>query len=125
MIVVCVVVAAISAGCGDGGSRLVAVGEADTGTTVGLAIGDTLEVSLPSNPSTGHTWQVVGEPRCVVPRGEARYTAFDDLLGSEGLLTLDLEAVEAGTEDLSLVYRRPWENVAPERSFTIRVVVEG
>ena len=45
--------------------------------------------------------------------------------GSEGLLTMDLEAVEAGTEDLSLVYQRPWEDVAPERTFTVRVVVDG
>ncbi len=125
MIVVCAVVAAVSTACGDGGSRIVAVGEVDAGTTVTLAVGDTLEVTLPSNPSTGYTWQVAGEPRCVVPRGEARYTALDELVGSGGVLTWDLEAVEAGTEDLSLVYQRPWEDVAPERTFTVRVVVDG
>jgi inhibitor of cysteine peptidase len=125
IILVCAMVGAISTACGDGDSRIIAVGEVDAGTTVTLVVGDTLEVTLPSNPSTGHTWQVAGEPRCVVPRGEARYTALDDLVGSGGLLTWDLEAVEAGAEELSLVYRRPWENVAPDRTFTVRVVVEG
>lgn len=125
IIVVGVIITTLAVGCGDGGSRLLSIGELDDGATVNLAVGDSLEVTLPANPSTGLTWELAGDRGCVEQRGEARYTALDDLLGSGGLLTFDLEAIQAGTEDLSFVYRRPWEDAAPERTFAVTVVVEG
>ena len=43
-------------------SSNVVLTEQDNGKDIDLTIGSTLVVKLPSNPSTGYNWTVVGEP---------------------------------------------------------------
>ena len=42
--------------CGNGGSAT--LGPDDDGTSITVAVGDVVEVSLPSNPSTGYAWHL-------------------------------------------------------------------
>jgi len=123
LVVLGAVLVLLGAGCSDDGPDVVSIGDPDEGTTVMLAVGETLELTLSANPSTGYTWEVVGDPVCVAQRGDSRYTALSDSLGGGGELTLTFDAVRSGAEELRLVYHRPWEDVAPERTYMVGVVV--
>ncbi|HMN94881.1 MAG TPA: protease inhibitor I42 family protein [Phycisphaerales bacterium] len=95
-------------------SRTVTVGEADNGRLVDLALGDTLKVELPANPTTGYSWEVAGDPGPVLaPLGAWEFNHDrTDLVGAPGLSILRLRAASGGAVALRLGYRRPWEDPA-------------
>jgi inhibitor of cysteine peptidase len=105
----------------------VSLTEKDAGMTVDLTNSDTLVVELVGNPSTGYNWEpenknmvtlkMVGEP-------EAK-DAQKGVVGAPQMIELHLQAISAGTEQITLVYHRSWEtNVLPLKTFTITVVVK-
>ena len=49
---------ALLAACGDDGGSTTVLDEADSLSEVSLDVGDQLEVSLESNPTTGYSWEV-------------------------------------------------------------------
>jgi inhibitor of cysteine peptidase len=99
--------------------------EADNGSTVELALGDTMEVVLDGNPTTGFTWESVAPDTAVLQQvGEPEFVAETELLGSGGKFTFRFQAVGSGQTVLQLIYHRPWEtDVAPERTFEVTVIV--
>ena len=119
------VVAAFS-GCG---THLTSLTESQDGSTLSLKPGDGFTVKLPSNPTTGYSWQVleidsgilemVGEPVFQPDSNE------QGLVGAGGTETLHFEAKRSGESSLSLGYARPWEaDEPPLKTFTIHLVVE-
>ncbi len=80
----------------------------DAGT---VNAGDTLKITLPSNPSTGFKWGVStmtaatlaqdGESEYIVPDGKA--------LGAYGQEVWTFKAVKTGAGRIDLGYSRPWE----------------
>ena len=54
------------AGCGGGGGAVAAhavtVGREDLGGTASLRVGETLDIALDANPSTGYGWHCSWEP---------------------------------------------------------------
>ena len=101
--------------------------ETDDGTTVRLAPGEAFKITLESNPSTGYTWQVADIDEAVVEQeGAPVYVtgSGDDAVGAGGTETFLFRAGEPGECTLGLEYRRPWELLAPEREFSVTVVVE-
>jgi inhibitor of cysteine peptidase len=97
----------------------------DTGKTVELAQGGTLVVELPSNPSTGYSWAVKGDP-APLKLASSDYKQPDQpgKAGVPGVQRFQLQAAITGTSTLKLVYRRPWEkNVAPAKTFILTVNV--
>ena len=103
----------------------VIIGPEDNGKTVEVNIGDTLHVGLPSNPSTGYTWEVAEIDEKVLGQvGEVEFEPESDLLGAPGKQILYFKAVGMGQTPLKLIYRRPWEKgVEPAETFSIQVVV--
>lgn len=100
--------------------------EQDNGKDIDLTIGGALIVKLPSNPSTGYGWTVVGEPSPL----KLQKTSFrkgktkDNAVGASGTAIFQLSANASGMTTLTLVYRRSWEyNVPPIRTFVVRVDV--
>jgi len=102
--------------------------DADNGSTVELANGGALIVALPSNPTTGFSWSVAessglqlelqGEP-AYVPAGSTT-----QVVGAGGTEVFTFEAVDAGTAELTLEYRRPFESgVAPQETFSVTVEI--
>jgi inhibitor of cysteine peptidase len=84
-----------------------------------LHLGQTLILSLPSNPSTGYRWQFrQAIPQLLRRLGPEVYSnpRGDAVVGSEGLSTWRFEVVGSGEEHLSLSYQRPWED-EPSGSF--------
>lgn len=115
----------ILAACNAIGESEVIVGADDAGTTVELAVDDTLVIELEGNPSTGYSWEVGALDTAVLaPVGEVQFTPQSDLVGASGIVILRFQAMGAGESELSLIYHRPWEeDVEPLETFTINVIV--
>jgi inhibitor of cysteine peptidase len=105
--------------------QTVALGEAQSGAQVALQVGDTLEISLESNPSTGYRWSRAPlDGAALQPLGDAEFRPGGAALGAAGTETYRFAAVETGRATLSLIYSRPFEpDVAPIKTFTLDVRV--
>jgi C1A family cysteine protease/predicted secreted protein len=78
--------------------------------------GETLEIELPANPSTGYTWALEGLDGGVLRQaGDVETRRLSPLLGAAGTQIVRVEATVTGEVAFSLAYRRPWEAGAPTR----------
>lgn len=106
-------------------AQTVQLSEADDDRAITLRVGDTLEVNLPGNPSTGYGWQAMPSPSPILePISEPAFRPDGSGIGAGGRVTLRYRASLAGVLELALAYRRPFENQPPARMFTIRVTVQ-
>jgi inhibitor of cysteine peptidase len=113
------------AGCG-APSGEVAVDVSHNGGQVDLDVGQTLVVSLESNPTTGYRWEVDKiDDEILQQEGEAEYKAESDLVGAGGVETFRFKALASGEGELKLIYHRSWEEgVEPLEVFSITVNVK-
>ena len=116
----------LASGCGP---TEIEVGRTESGGTLSMAPGDILVVSLPSNPTTGYSWQVIAvDATTLVQQGEPVYVQSPGAggsVGAGGTEVFRFEAARAGTVTLTLGYLRPWEEgIPPVETFTIAVVIE-
>jgi inhibitor of cysteine peptidase len=138
-----VVMLVLVVGCGGGAMAPVATPEAgtvpveeieltaaDNGRTVAVEQGQVLVISLASNPTTGYLWEVQEVDGAILRQeGEAEYVASDSgqtpLAGAGGTETFRFRAEGSGETQLTLVYRRPWEEgVDPLETFSIQASVQ-
>jgi len=122
--VVLVIASGLLAGCGKSQADLAA---ADSGGQVALKPGQTFTLTLDSNPTTGYSWEFVGlDSQNVVEVVKQEYKADSKLIGSGGVDTIRLKAVQVGEAVITLVYHRSWEkDVAPLETFTYTVTVQN
>jgi inhibitor of cysteine peptidase len=115
-----------SAGKTNSGMPVVSLGPADSGRQITIPMGRIVLVRLDANPSTGYSWSVIGNPAPLV-FVSSEYEAGKQKQqppGSPEMQVLRLKSDRAGTGDLKLGYRRPWEkDVAPAKTFQIHVTV--
>jgi inhibitor of cysteine peptidase len=116
-------------GCGTAGtsSGTVKITQAEQGKTVKAKVGDTLVVSLEGNPSTGYTWVTKDLPRFLSQEGEPAFTKTDSsgAVGAPGMVDTTFKATAAGSGDLVLEYKRPWETTAtPAKTFSAVIKVK-
>lgn len=104
------------------GPVAVNVSEVDAGRQVTLNGNNVLVVTLNANPSTGYGWYTDNK---LLRRVDESFKADSSLLGAPGKLSVYFQAVSAGNTTLTLSYMRPWENVKPEKTFSINVVAKG
>ena len=99
--------------------------EADNGRLLELDVGDTLEITLPGNPTTGFQWEVSAIDSAILRQvGEPEFEPSSDAVGSGGNITLSFDAVGVGQTDLKLIYHRPFEEgVAPIQTLEVKVTV--
>ncbi|MBF8672765.1 protease inhibitor I42 family protein [Pseudomonas putida] len=92
-----------------------------------LQVGQTLTLTLPSNPSTGYRWRVEKPAANVLQSlGPEVYSAPEEenVVGSAGVSTWRYQASSPGDGQLVLVYQQPWAaDVAPVQTFDCRIVV--
>ena len=107
-------------------SKTMKADESMNGHTITVKKGEMIEVSLPGNPTTGFNWAAADLDTSILSqKGDAAFKADSNLVGAGGMVTLTFEAIETGTTTLTLNYMRSWETaVAPEKVFTLTVVVE-
>jgi inhibitor of cysteine peptidase len=119
---------ALLAACGSQPKSGVAVEEKQLGKCpMQLYSGQSLTISLPSNPTTGFRWVVVdaapGVLRSLSP--EVYITPEDaGIVGSAGRSTWRYQAYQAGNGRLLMHYQRPWEvEVAPAKTIDCPISV--
>jgi len=96
------------------------------GGRIEVARGQTVVVSLESNPTTGYSWELSKLDQDVLRQvGDSTYqSSHPHRLGSGGLQTFHFEAGNAGTTTLVLIYRRPWEkSLDPADTYTVEIGV--
>jgi len=104
---------------------MVQVDRSANNTQIPLTVGQTVEISLSENPTTGYRWELktAGEPVCAA-RGDS-FDAPPPGIGKSGTRRWRFEAVAQGTGDIELAYRRAWEqDKPPAETFRLTVRVE-
>lgn len=103
--------------------QTIGVSEAGDGSSVSLCQGDTLEVELPANPSTGYSWQSDFPLWPVLEAlGEPQFSPDSGAIGAGGRLKLRYRATQVGQTQLVLLYRRTGQ--PPARTFTLNISVQ-
>lgn len=99
--------------------------ESSNAKEIDLTVGESLEVRLQENRTTGYKWIVdsAGGPECkLVSDSFEAGTA----VGQPGTHIWEFRAEKAGSGEIALSYRRPWEEKQqPAHSFTLRVQVSA
>ncbi len=123
---ICLVFFMALAACALPGPKDTKLTEKDAGATIYVKQGDTVEIALEGNPTTGYTWeQAPGASSLLVQQGEPEFQASSSALGSGGVMTLRFTAVKAGTADVNLIYHRTFEaNVPPLQSFHVTIIID-
>jgi inhibitor of cysteine peptidase len=107
---------------------MVQVDERFNGRQVELRVGDTLQISLSENASTGFQWTIPAESAQKLEKVLHEHTSSVEGAGGPpgkpGVRHFQFEAFAPGTVELELQYRRPWETGPPAgRSFNLQVSV--
>jgi len=107
-------------------SNTVKVTGADDKGSVTLNVGDTLQVTLQGNPTTGYQWEVSSVDTSILKMsGEPQFTPASPAVGSGGNVVFLFDAIAAGQTKLEIIYHRPFEqNVPPVQTFTLSVTVK-
>lgn len=101
------------------------------GRQIELTKGQTLNVTLEANPSTGYSWEAVElNNNILLQIGEPEYQQISNftnehpMAGVPEMQIFRFEVINTGRTTLKLVYHRPWEkDVAPLNNFSIDLVV--
>lgn len=119
-------IAGMMTACKSSSVKSITISEQDAGKTIELKTGDTLIVSLEGNMTTGFSWiPAAQKPALLEQVGDVTVTPASDAVGAPGKIILTFKATEKGQATLHLDYKRSWEeNVAPEKTFEVTVVVK-
>lgn len=110
-----------------------AVDASYAGKEVEIAVGGSLTVTLESNPTTGFQWSESAQisDQSVIEQLDHEFMAPEDLddrpppPGTGGKEVWTFKALKKGTSEISMEYRRPWEQgVQPASTFTLTVLVK-
>ncbi|UVE18790.1 protease inhibitor I42 family protein [Pseudomonas sp. LS44] len=119
---------ALLAGCAQHSATVSLQEDQQSKCPLQLHDGQTLVLSLPSNPTTGYRWELKDAASQVLRSlGPEVYSNPEDvgLVGGAGLSTWRFFANIPGDGRLLLVYQRPWEaDVAPAKSFDCAISVK-
>ena len=99
----------------------------NAGEIVTLSLGETLQIRLDSNPTTGYQWRRhVADAAVLRQVGEVMFVKPDDpMLGAGGTEVFTFQAIAPGRTMVKLVYLRPWEkDLTPAATFSVTVVVQ-
>lgn len=103
---------------------------ANNGTTLETTSGQTINITLDSNITTGYKWNLVTEPDVqVLKLLSSDYVApgvgNPPLVGAGGKEVWKFQTTGRGTTSLKLAYFRPFEkNTPPAKEFSATVVVK-
>ena len=112
-------------------AKKIELGDNDNGGTIHVRPGDTIQIKLRSNPTTGYSWaEVKDKTDAKTLKSEGNeYKVNDHPAGMVGVGGSDywtFRALAAGTTEIVLGYGRPWEkDKEPARTFKTTVVVDA
>jgi inhibitor of cysteine peptidase len=100
------------------------VTESDSGKTVAVDVGDSLELSLNENPSTGYRWAIESLDTRVIAAQEGEYASTSGGVGVGGSVKWSLKAIAPGKTEFRLKLSRRWEgDGSVQKRFTVTLVV--
>jgi inhibitor of cysteine peptidase len=103
---------------------VVIITDQDNGKDIDLPAGGTLVIRLKSNPSTGYSWAIKGDPSPLrlVKSSTKKNGQNSHAVGAPVTQEFRLTTATAGMASLTLEYRRPWELAAgPAKTFSVKV----
>jgi inhibitor of cysteine peptidase len=109
LILTAVVAICLVAGC---------VGEVETytdpGQTINIGINQQFVIALGSNPTTGYSWQE-SHDTTILELVEKIYKeeAKEGVVGAGGVEYFRFKALKAGETEITLVYKKQWEEPTP------------
>jgi inhibitor of cysteine peptidase len=96
---------------------------ADSGHDVSIAVGETIEIDLAENPTTGYRWRLDCSPAAVLQSVSDSFQA-GKRPGEEGMHRWIIRAETAGSGRISGQYQRSWaSDDPPARTFSVKVRV--
>jgi len=113
-----------------GSPKEVPVDTSYSGKTVEVSVDDSVIITLDSNPTTGFSWALkeISDGSVLQEAGHeynAPQPTEPPLLGAGGKEVWTFKALKKGTSNISMEYRRPWEQgVQPAETFSLTVVVK-
>lgn len=116
----------VLAGCAGTSASSVALTD-DATCPLSMQPGQTLILTLPSNPASGYRWTLrdVSTAQLNSLGPEVFSSPQNDLIGGDGISTWRFEAAESGSGRLYLAYQRPWESdTEPADLFDCRIEVQ-
>ncbi|MGD9819646.1 MAG: protease inhibitor I42 family protein [Desulfomonilaceae bacterium] len=87
---------------------------------INVRAGESFDVELETNPSTGYQWDPIFDSQFVTLRSSSVEPSPRKLLGAPTIVHFTFDALEAGETYLKFNYKRKWEP-DPVRTQTIRV----
>jgi len=98
----------------------------DNGSSLSMKQGETLEISINGNPTTGYNWEIDSVDQNILQSaGDPDYKSDSAMVGSGGTYKFKFTAVSAGTTTLKLKYWRTFEpDTPPVETFEVKVVVQ-
>lgn len=127
LIVLLVVALGASIG-GCGGQTKDGVVKADrtsAGNALALKMGQTLEIALEGNPSTGYEWTVATPAGSALEQVDTpEFKAQSTLIGAPGTYLFRFKAKAKGEEELRFQYKRSWETTLQDETLTFKVTVK-
>ena len=92
-----------------------------------VVLGDTFEIALDANATTGYSWEIAEIDEDIVQLTKSEYIVdpnAEGLVGKGGKAVFRFEAVGSGETALKLIYHRSWEtDVEPLRTTVVQVTV--
>lgn len=100
--------------------------ELHDGTTATLATGESFQIHVSTNASTGYSWEFALSAPDIVAHGSTDFVGTDGPAGSSATRVDTYECLQPGEVQLDGYYFRPWEvDGLPEQSdFTLTLVVQ-
>jgi len=113
----------LSSGCSAGNP--IQLYQLDSGRVIKMKPGDTVEIVLDANPTTGYQWKALPWDTKVIEQiDKPAYKSRSEAIGSGGELTFYFKALSTGQTPLKFIYFRDFEkDVPPIKSFKVTIVV--
>ena len=99
----------------------------DSGQTIDSGVNQEFVIALGSNPTTGYSWQESHDEN-IVELVEKTYKpgkeAKQGLVGAGGVEYFRFKTLKTGETEITLVYKRPWEEPTPQdvtKAFTVNI----
>ena len=90
-----------------------------------IEVGKTFSVSLESNPTTGYSWQAEFDPKYLQLISK-EFVIDSKLVGAGGVEKYKFLALKQGQVEVTMTYKRPWENQFEDQQSTlVKIVPEG
>ena len=119
-VVIAVVAMSLMAGC-VGGIKTYT----DSGRTIDIGVNQEFIIALGSNPTTGYSWQESYDDsllQLVEKSYEMGKAAKQGAMGAGGVEYFQFKTLKTGETEITLVYKRPWEEESINRKvFTVNI----